>query len=211
VGYISGELFRNSSGTDVVIFKIFSPKNSKKLAFLTHSKAKLCKIVIITLVFEKNANIFAENCQKSQKIVIITSNPGLPGQSSTYVHTYLIWSAFFSRLPTFFCKHETGFWREGKSLQNFCEPKHKFIQPGTDVMILKIFSPKKSAKKLPFLTQNKAKLCIILILTLVFEKNANFFAECCQKSQKIVIITSTPAPVNLCSPPPRAILSQNVA
>jgi hypothetical protein len=28
------------------------------------------------LVFEKNANFFAENCQKSQKIVIITSTPG---------------------------------------------------------------------------------------------------------------------------------------
>jgi hypothetical protein len=49
--------------------------------------------------------------------------------------------------------------------------------------------PKKIAKKLAFLTQNKAKLCKILIITLVFEKNANFFAE---KSQKIVIITSTP-------------------
>jgi IS30 family transposase len=31
--------------------------------------------VIITLVFEKNANFFAENKQKSQKIVIITSTP----------------------------------------------------------------------------------------------------------------------------------------
>jgi hypothetical protein len=31
--------------------------------------------VIITLVFEKNANFFAENWQKSQKIVIITSTP----------------------------------------------------------------------------------------------------------------------------------------
>jgi hypothetical protein len=30
------------------------------------------------LVFEKNANFFAEICQKSQKIVIITSTPGLP-------------------------------------------------------------------------------------------------------------------------------------
>jgi hypothetical protein len=47
-------------------------------------------------------------------------------------------------------------------------------QPGTDVMNLKIFSPKKIAKKLAFLTQNKAKLCKILIITLVFEKNANF-------------------------------------
>jgi hypothetical protein len=48
----------------------------KKLAFLTQNKAKLCKNLIITLVFETNANFFAENCQKSQKIVIITSVPG---------------------------------------------------------------------------------------------------------------------------------------
>jgi hypothetical protein len=34
------------------------------------------KILIITLVFEKNANFFDENCRKSQKIVIITSTPG---------------------------------------------------------------------------------------------------------------------------------------
>jgi hypothetical protein len=59
-------------------------------------------------------------------------------------------------------------------------------------MIFKIFSPKKLAKKLAFLTQNRAKLCKILIITLVFKKNAKFFAENCQKSQKIVIITSTP-------------------
>jgi Ni,Fe-hydrogenase III small subunit len=65
-------------------------------------------------------------------------------------------------------------------------------QSGTDVKILKIFSPKISANKLAFLTQNKAKLCKILILTLVFEKNANFFAENWRKSPKIVIITATP-------------------
>jgi hypothetical protein len=29
------------------------------------------------LVFEKNANFFAKNCRKSQKIVIITSTPGI--------------------------------------------------------------------------------------------------------------------------------------
>jgi hypothetical protein len=40
-------------GTDVVIFLIFSPKNfAKKLAFFAQNKAKLFKIVIITLVFE---------------------------------------------------------------------------------------------------------------------------------------------------------------
>jgi hypothetical protein len=50
---------------------------------------------------------------------------------------------------------------------------------GTDVMILKIFSLKNSAKKLAFLTQNKAKLCKILIITLVFVKNAIFSDENC--------------------------------
>jgi hypothetical protein len=50
-----------------------------------------------------------------------------------------------------------------------------FAQSGTDGMIFKIFSPKNSAKKLAFLTENKAKLCKLFIITLVFEKNANFF------------------------------------
>jgi hypothetical protein len=54
-----------NTGTDVMIFKIFSPKNvAKKLAFFAQNKAKLCKILIITLVFEKNASFFAENRQK---------------------------------------------------------------------------------------------------------------------------------------------------
>jgi hypothetical protein len=56
VGYIWGDLFTNSPGTDVIIVKIFSPKNSaKKLAFSTQNKAKLSKMLIMTLVFEKNA------------------------------------------------------------------------------------------------------------------------------------------------------------
>jgi hypothetical protein len=41
-------------------------------------------------------------------------------------------------------------------------------------MILKIFSPKKSSKKLTFLTQNKAKLLKNFIITLVFEKRPIF-------------------------------------
>jgi hypothetical protein len=65
--------------TDVMILKIFLQKKSvKKLSFLTLHKAKLCKKLIITLVFEKNANYFAENCQNRKKIVIITSTSGLP-------------------------------------------------------------------------------------------------------------------------------------
>jgi hypothetical protein len=39
----------------------------------------------------------------------------------------------------------------------------KYSQSGTDVMIFKIFSPKKSGTKLAFLTQNKAKLCILKV------------------------------------------------
>jgi hypothetical protein len=48
------------------------------------------------------------------------------------------------------------------------------VQSGTDVMILKIFSPKNSAIKLAFLAQDKVKLCKNLIIRLVFEKNTKF-------------------------------------
>jgi hypothetical protein len=37
------------------------------MALLTQNKAKICKTLIIKLVFEKNAIFFAENCKKSQK------------------------------------------------------------------------------------------------------------------------------------------------
>jgi hypothetical protein len=52
------------------------------------------------------------------------------------------------------------------------------IIPGTDVMILKIFSQINSAKKLAFFAQNKAKLCKNWITTLFFEKNAIFSLFC---------------------------------
>jgi hypothetical protein len=70
---------------------------------------------------------------------------------------------------------------------------------GTDVMILKIFSPKNLAKKSAFFAQNKAKLCNNWIITLVFEKNVNYFAKNWQKSHKIVIITSIPLVFQNCS------------
>jgi hypothetical protein len=52
--------------TDDMIFKkyIFSQKMAKKLAFSTQNKAKLCQILIITMVFEKNDIFSAENCRK---------------------------------------------------------------------------------------------------------------------------------------------------
>jgi hypothetical protein len=55
---------------------IFAEKFSENIGvFLLKLLLVFAKIVIITLVFEKNANFFAENWQKSPKIVIITSTP----------------------------------------------------------------------------------------------------------------------------------------
>jgi hypothetical protein len=52
--------------TDVIIFKIFPPKFfCETVAFFyvcPQNKAKLCRNLIITLVFEKNADFFPENC-----------------------------------------------------------------------------------------------------------------------------------------------------
>jgi hypothetical protein len=66
-----------------MILKIFSLKKMRKMAFLTQNKAKLCNILIITLVLEKNA-FFAENWQKSQKTVIITTTPGIVDWSTGF-------------------------------------------------------------------------------------------------------------------------------
>jgi hypothetical protein len=41
--------------------KYFRLNITKKLAFFTHTTASFCKDFLITLVFEKNNNIFAEN------------------------------------------------------------------------------------------------------------------------------------------------------
>jgi sensor c-di-GMP phosphodiesterase-like protein len=46
------------------------------------------QMLIITLVFEKNANFVAENWQKSQKIVIITSTPDKLIWKQLYQPTY---------------------------------------------------------------------------------------------------------------------------
>jgi hypothetical protein len=55
--------------------------------------------------------------------------------------------------------------------------------PGTDVMIFEIFSPKKSARKLAFLAQNKFGK--ILIITSVFEKNAIFSPKIVKTRRKL--------------------------
>jgi hypothetical protein len=60
------------SVNDVMILKIFSPKNG---GFFCSNYREFCKNFIVTLVFEKNASFFAEKWQKSQKIVSKTSTP----------------------------------------------------------------------------------------------------------------------------------------
>jgi hypothetical protein len=65
---------QGDQGPMLWLFKYFRRKIQQKMSFLTQNKANFKKL-IITLVFEKNANFFAQNCQKSQKIVIITSVP----------------------------------------------------------------------------------------------------------------------------------------
>jgi hypothetical protein len=59
-------------------FEIVLPKFlAKILAFVAQTTDIFLKKIIITLVFEKNANFFAGNWQKSQTFVIITSILGL--------------------------------------------------------------------------------------------------------------------------------------
>jgi hypothetical protein len=69
-----------------------------------------------------------------------------------------------------------------------------YFQPGADVMILKIFSPKKSANKLAFLTHNRAEFCKNWIITLISKSKRHFFlrklvkiAENCDRPQAIEI------------------------
>jgi hypothetical protein len=47
---------------------IFAKKNCEKLAFLTQNKAKLCKILIIALVFEKNAIFLLKIVENRRKL-----------------------------------------------------------------------------------------------------------------------------------------------
>jgi hypothetical protein len=91
-----GPDFRQTPGADVMILKIFSPKNlAKKFAFLT--KLNFEKYLIITLVFRKNAIFFrrklgkiAENCDHNidpwclsyQKLQIVTLQSIKSGRTS---------------------------------------------------------------------------------------------------------------------------------
>jgi hypothetical protein len=90
------------------------------MAFLLKLLLVFAKIVIITLVFEKNANFFAKNCQKLQKIVIITSTPGANPSPLSYSSSVVkIYSATNS-MPRFknknyccWCKNVLAYYNAG--------------------------------------------------------------------------------------------------
>jgi hypothetical protein len=64
-------------GTDVMIFKIFLPKNLAKIfAFFAQTTVSFCKNCYHNIGFWEKRQFFAENWKKSPKIVIITSTPG---------------------------------------------------------------------------------------------------------------------------------------
>jgi hypothetical protein len=66
-----------SSGTTAMILKLFSPKNvAKILAFFAQTTVTFCKKIDHNIGFLEKRHFFAENWQKSQKIVIIPSTPG---------------------------------------------------------------------------------------------------------------------------------------
>jgi hypothetical protein len=55
---------------------------AKKIGVFFSKLSKIMQKIDHNIDFlNKNANFFAENCQKSQKIVIITSTPGHPADN----------------------------------------------------------------------------------------------------------------------------------
>jgi hypothetical protein len=64
--------FDETPGTDVMIFFKYFRKIGEKIGVFDSKQSRIKKILIIILVYEKTAKFFAENCWKSQKIVIIS-------------------------------------------------------------------------------------------------------------------------------------------
>jgi hypothetical protein len=59
------------------------------------------------------------------------------------------------------------------------------VSPGTDVMILKLFSPKKLSKNIGVFAQSTASFCKKFIITSVFEKNAIFSPKIGKNRRKL--------------------------
>jgi hypothetical protein len=79
----------------MIFHNFFPPKIGEKLAFLTQNKAKLYKKLIITLVFEKNANFFRRTLAKIAENCDHNIDPGLFStgtEGCTYLGTkFTLW------------------------------------------------------------------------------------------------------------------------
>jgi hypothetical protein len=67
-------------------FNIFAENFSEKIGVLTQNKAKLCKILIITLVFEKNAIFFRRKLSKIAENCDHNIDPCLPVSMAQFIH-----------------------------------------------------------------------------------------------------------------------------
>jgi hypothetical protein len=74
-------------------FNIFAEIFCVKIGVFDSKQSKVWKNLS---VFKKNANFFAENWKKSQKIVIITSTPIQEHLTAFYIHTHIGMSEQFS-------------------------------------------------------------------------------------------------------------------
>jgi hypothetical protein len=90
-------------------------------------------------------------------------------------------------------KLEKGWGLRKQTVAPFSRTFHNQGDQGPMLWFSKIFSPKNLAKKLHFLLKLLLVFGKNLIITLIFGKNHQFFTQKIgEKSQKIVIITSTP-------------------
>jgi hypothetical protein len=82
-------------------------------------------------------------------------------------------------------QHDHFLWRIFFLLPETCKTQHTHTHPSvTDAMIFQIYLPKNS-ETMAFLTQNKAKECKNLVITLVFLEKRHFFAENYENSIKL--------------------------
>jgi hypothetical protein len=75
------------SGTDVIIFKMFSPKNGVFVPnTASFAKTGLEAILSVVAGFQEKRQFFAENVRKALKLLIITLTPG--GKCRGFVNKY---------------------------------------------------------------------------------------------------------------------------
>jgi hypothetical protein len=123
---------------------IFKDIFAKKMAFWLKTKLNYANKKFIIKVFEKNANFFAENCQKSQKIVIITSVSGTDIMKKlwfkekirliinlseySYLCTKIITALIIKKIAIFSAENSQNSQNNLSNLENFTQCMQSLIQ-----------------------------------------------------------------------------------